>query len=142
MGSHGPIKTFVYHSNFHVNGELKAVRIPDPDIQRGVWEMNIRSFCWSEQKTTTSIQEVSCSWIKSLVLEGEGQLRYAFAPLELMQCAQRYNGRLQFSDPSRWLEVNNLTRELQFQVLDARTRTPLASDEGDFLCLFALRRIR
>ncbi len=142
MPEHGPLKTYVYHAKFQPNGQLKPIRIPDSDIQRGIWQINVRSFCWSEQETTNAIQQVSCNWISDLFDQGEGRLRYTYAPLELMQCSKKYNGRLQFSDPARWLELNNIGAELKFQIEDARTHTPLASDKGDFLCFFALRRIR
>ncbi len=142
MATHGPLKTLIYHSDFQSNGELRTLRIRDPDLQRGIWQMNIRSFSWTEQETTNRLQQVACNWYSDFVPVGEGHLRYTYAPLELMQCARKYDGRLQFSDPARWIELNNISSELQFRISDARTSTPLASKDGDFICFFTLRRIR
>ena len=104
--------------------------------------MNIRSFAWAGQETTNRIQQVTCNWYTHLVPVAEGSLRCAYAPLELMQCTRKYDGRLQFSDPARWIELNSIGSELSFRITDARTSTPLASKDGDFICFFTLRRIR
>ena len=141
MSAHGPIKTFIYQSKFSTSGNLKSITVPEADILKGIWQMQLRSFSWSEQKSTVSVQQVACNWITNYVVDVQGSLHSLYAPLELMQTVRKFNGRVQHSN-DRWIELNNASRSLQFFVLDARTRDPLKSDIGDFIAYFSLRRIR
>ena len=141
MSDHGPIKTFLYRSKFSTCGNLRSITVPDSDILKGVWQMQLRSFCWSDQTSTQSVQQVACNWVTNYVLDDKGALQSSYAPLELMQTTRKFDGRVQHSN-DRWIEINNASRKLQFHILDARTREKCKSGDGDFLAYFSLRRIR